>query len=88
MKKILPIDPDHPDQSVLYHAAALIRTGGVVAIPTDTFYGLAADPFDSKIVSRLFEIKGRESSKPILLLISELPMLSPLVKEISPLQKG
>lgn len=85
MKKVIPVDPDDPDPSVLLDVAALIRKGGVAAIPTDTFYGLAADPFDSKVVSRLFEIKGRESSKPILLLISELRMLPALVEEVSPL---
>lgn len=85
MKKVIPIDPDDPDSSLLSDAAALIRKGGVVAIPTDTFYGLAANPFDSQVVSRLFDIKGRESSKPILLLISRLEMLPSLVEEISPL---
>ncbi|TAK06551.1 MAG: threonylcarbamoyl-AMP synthase [Candidatus Manganitrophaceae bacterium] len=85
MKKVNPIDPDDPDRSVLFAAAALIRKGGVVAIPTDTFYGLAADPFNLKVVRRLFEIKGRDSSKPILLLISGLQMLPSLVEEVSPL---
>jgi L-threonylcarbamoyladenylate synthase len=85
MRKVIPIDPDDPDPSILSDVAALIRKEGVVAIPTDTFYGLAADPFDAKVVSRLFGIKGRETSKPILLLISGLQMLPPLVEEISPL---
>lgn len=84
MKKVIPIDPDDPDSAVLSDVAALIRKNGVVAIPTDTFYGLAANPFDVKTVSRLFEIKGRDSSKPILLLISGLQMLPSLVEEISP----
>lgn len=85
MKKVIPIDPDDPDSAVLGAAAALIRTNGVVAIPTDTFYGLAANPFDAKVLSRLFEIKGRDPSKPILLLISRPQMLPSLVEEISPL---
>ncbi len=85
MKKVIPIDPDDPDSSLLSDAAALIRKGGVVAIPTDTFYGLAADPFDPKVISRLFEIKGRDASKPILLLISRLEMLPSLVEGLSPL---
>jgi L-threonylcarbamoyladenylate synthase len=85
MRKVIPINPDDPDPAILSEVAALIRKGGVVAIPTDTFYGLAADPFDPKVVSRLFEIKGREPSKPILLLVSGLQMLPGLVEEISPL---
>jgi len=85
VKKIIPIDPNDPDSAVLSDVAALIQKNGVVAIPTDTFYGLAANPFDVKTVSRLFEIKGRDTSKPILLLISGLQMLPSLVEEIPPL---
>lgn len=50
-------------------AADLIRAGQVVAIPTDTVYGLAADPFQPAAVERLFRLKGRPENKPILLLV-------------------
>jgi len=50
-------------------AAAVIRAGGIVAIPTDTVYGLAADPFQPGAVERLFRLKGRPENKPILLLV-------------------
>ena len=53
----------------LSEAAALIRAGQVVAIPTDTVYGLAADPFQPAAVERLFRLKGRPENKPILLLV-------------------
>ncbi|MBI3802844.1 MAG: threonylcarbamoyl-AMP synthase [Nitrospirae bacterium] len=85
MRKVIPVDPNHPERRVLQEIAALIHKGGVVAIPTDTFYGLAADPFDADAVRRLFTIKGRAYSKPILLLIADRAMLSPLIEEIPPI---
>jgi L-threonylcarbamoyladenylate synthase len=51
-----------------------LRMGGVIAFPTDTAYGLGADPFNEKAVRRIFEIKGREETKPILLLVDSIPM--------------
>lgn len=85
MRKVIPVDPDRPDRLVLQEIAALIRNGGVAAIPTDTFYGLAANPFDPAAVARLFEIKGRAHSKPILLLIADRRMLAALIEEVPPL---
>ncbi|MFP3982794.1 MAG: L-threonylcarbamoyladenylate synthase [Desulfurivibrionaceae bacterium] len=65
-------------------AAEIIKQGGVVAFPTETYYGLAADPFNSEAVKKLFRLKNRPEQKPVLLLISDLEQLEPLVKEIPP----
>ena len=51
-----------------------LRAGGVIAFPTDTAYGLGADPFNEKAVHRIFEIKGRPENKPILLLVNSMAM--------------
>jgi L-threonylcarbamoyladenylate synthase len=85
MKKVIPIDPSNPDPSVLTSLGGVIRSGGVVAFPKDTFYGLAVNPFDPKALNRLYEIKHRDRKKPILLLISSAEMLQPLVAEVLPL---
>jgi len=53
-------------------AAAVIAQGGVVALPTDTFYGLAADPAQPEAVARLAAMKGRPPDKPFPLLIAKL----------------
>lgn len=58
-------------QRTIARAAELIGAGGVIAFRTDTFYGLGADPFDRAAVQRLKELKGREDSKPILIVISD-----------------
>lgn len=55
----LAIDPVNPDASALASALAALRSGDVVACPTDTLYGLAADPRRRDAVERVFAIKGR-----------------------------
>jgi L-threonylcarbamoyladenylate synthase len=53
-------------------AARAIRRGEIVGVPTDTVYGLAADPFDEAALDRLYEVKGRGSGKPIAILVASL----------------
>jgi len=69
---------------LLEQAAAQIRRGGVVAIPTDTCYGLAANPFDPKALDRIFTIKGRSPLKPISIFIAHRDMLAPLISDDGP----
>jgi L-threonylcarbamoyladenylate synthase len=78
------VDRRHPDWPRIRLAAAAIRQGQVVAIPTDTVYGLAGDPFRPAVVDRIFEIKGRAKDQPILLLIASLDQLHALVRDIPP----
>ena len=58
-------------QDQIQTAVDLLRRGGVVAIPTDTLYGLAADPLDEGAVRRIFRLKGRPAGNPIPLLLSD-----------------
>lgn len=53
---------------------SFLRAGGVIGFPTDTAYGLGADPFNEAAVRRIFEIKGRPENKPILLLVNSVEM--------------
>jgi L-threonylcarbamoyladenylate synthase len=53
---------------------SFLRAGGVIGFPTDTAYGLGADAFNETAVRRIFEIKGRPESKPILLLVNSMAM--------------
>ena len=63
-------------------AAAVLRRGGLVGFPTETYYGLAADPFNPDAVAALFTVKQRPRHKPILTLIGGLEQLSLLVAEV------
>jgi len=53
---------------------SFLSAGGVIGFPTDTAYGLGADPFNESAVRRIFEIKGRAEDKPILLLVNSVEM--------------
>jgi L-threonylcarbamoyladenylate synthase len=53
---------------------ALLGGGGIIAFPTDTAYGLGVDPFNEAAVDRLFRLKGRPETKPILLVVDSIPM--------------
>ncbi len=64
-------------------AASIVSAGGVIAFRTDTFYGLGADPLNEPAVRRIRELKGREESKPILILIADVSELERFVVEPS-----
>lgn len=68
----------------LTQAREIIARGGVIAFRTDTFYGLGADPFNASAVQKVKDLKGREGSKPILVLISDVEQLSRLIESRSP----
>jgi len=59
----LVVDPARPDPAAIERAAQSLQRGGVVAIPTDTLYGLAVDPFNAAAVARVFAIKGRSEER-------------------------
>ena len=67
----LPVDPDHPAQDVLSEAARVLREGGLVAFPTETVYGLAADAGNAAAVERLYRLKGRNPNKAMALLVGD-----------------
>jgi len=65
-------------------AAALLRSGGVVAFPTETVYGLGALAFDAAAVARVFEIKGRPEFDPLIVHVLDDAMLAGIASEIDP----
>ena len=66
------VDPGAPQRDAIEEAATWIRDGGVIAIPTDTLYGIAADPFNPRAVARVFEIKGRDADRALPLVAADL----------------
>lgn len=80
---LIEIDPDHPLPEAVERAAAIIRQGGVVAIPTDALYTLVADPLNLHAVGRVFAAKRREIQRALPLLISGNFMAEELAKELS-----
>jgi len=66
-------------------AAQIILQGGVIAFPTETFYGLAAEAGAEAALKKIFRAKGREEEKPLLLLVADPGWLQGLVQEVPPL---
>lgn len=69
----------------LEYAARLILAGRVVAFPTDTFYGLGADPFNLAAVSEVFRVKGRTADRPLPLLVATIEQALELTHNPPPL---
>lgn len=69
---VLLINPVHPEPDLLTKAADVILQGGVIGYPTETVYGLGANALSDAVVEKIFELKGREKNKPILIIASEL----------------
>ena len=80
--EILKINSEVPESSLIRYAADQIRAGQVLGMPTDTFYGLAADPFNLRAVDRVYEIKSRSRHKPLSLLIESVEQAKELAKPL------
>ena len=78
--RILTVSKENPEMK---EAAEVILRGGVIAFPTDTLYGLGASIRHKGALERIYEMKGRDPSKPILVLVPDIEVLSPFVAEIS-----
>jgi L-threonylcarbamoyladenylate synthase len=80
--EIVKISFENPEISLVKYAADQIRSGEVLGMPTDTFYGLAADPFNLRAVDKVYEIKTRSRHKPLSLLISSVEQAEELAKDL------
>ena len=72
---VLHVDPAEPREDRLRRAAEVLRSGEVVALPTETFYGLAVDPFNPSALRRLGTLKGKPEGSPVLLLLASTVQL-------------
>jgi L-threonylcarbamoyladenylate synthase len=80
---LVEISPDNPQLNVLARAAAAVRRGKVIAIPTDALYTLIADPFHLGAVARVFRAKGRETHRSLPLLVNDILMAEDLAGELN-----
>ncbi len=76
--EIVKMSSQVPEASLVAYVAEKIRAGEVLGMPTDTFYGLAADPFNLHAVDRVYEIKSRSRHKPLSLLIESVDQAAEL----------
>jgi len=66
-------------EAAVERAVGVLRQGGIVAFPTETYYGLAVDPFNPDALRRLFAAKKRTTQKPILTVVNSREQLAPLI---------
>jgi L-threonylcarbamoyladenylate synthase len=82
--EIVRINQERPEPSLVSYAAQQIRSGEVLGMPTDTFYGLAADPFNLRAVDKVYDIKSRSRHEPLSLLIEGVEQAEELAKPPMP----
>lgn len=87
MARIIKIDPKNPDIKKIHKAAEVLKKGGIVAFPTDTFYGLGADAANDEAVKKIYSIKERDYYKPILILMDNKDKVSKYVKDMPQIAK-
>lgn len=81
--RLLKIAPDCPGDA-FQKAVEVLKAGGLVAFPTESFYGLAVNIMDPAAIQRLFEVKGRGPDQPILLLLGSLSDLEQYAAQVPP----
>ena len=85
--KLIKIDADDPNKEDMREAAEIIRSGGLVAFPTETVYGLGANALDPEASKRIYAAKGRPSDNPLIVHISRFEELLSIAKEVPPQAK-
>jgi L-threonylcarbamoyladenylate synthase len=81
--ELLRIHPDEPEPHLVGQVVETLRRGAVVALPTDTFYGLAVDPVNLRAVEHIYELKSRARHKPLSLLIADVAQAYELARSIN-----
>ena len=71
--ELLKVSQEDPNPAAMRYAADLIRRGELVAIPTDTFYGIAADPYNLAAVEQIYRVKGRPETRAMPVLVNSVP---------------
>ena len=82
MAEIIKIDFDYPDPA-LKNALNILKNGGIVSFPTETFYGLGVNALDEHAVIKVYQVKGRDINKPLLVFIASKEQLSDLTPHVN-----
>jgi len=81
--ELLRVNAQTPEADLLRYAADFLTRGSVIAIPTDTFYGLAADPFNLAAVDEIYRVKGRPETRALPILVNSIEQAILLAREAS-----
>ena len=80
--ELLKVSPEDPNPAAMRYAADLIRRGELVAIPTDTYYGIAADPFNLAAVEQIYKVKGRPETRALPILVNSIAQAVSLSRDV------
>jgi tRNA threonylcarbamoyl adenosine modification protein (Sua5/YciO/YrdC/YwlC family) len=81
----LKVSAVDPDKNTMRYAAEFIRRGQVVGVATDTFYGLAADPFNLAAIEEIYRVKGRPEDRALPILVNSIEQALTLARDVPPL---
>jgi L-threonylcarbamoyladenylate synthase len=79
--ELVAVDPETPDPALIARAAAIIRRGGLVGMPTETVYGLAANALDPDAIARIYAAKGRPRQNPLIAHVASVAAARELAAE-------
>jgi L-threonylcarbamoyladenylate synthase len=82
MPEILKIGADNSEEIILTRAVEILVDGGIIAYPTETFYGLGADATNEEAIEKIFAVKGRNFKNPVSLIIGQANDIHPLVQDV------
>ena len=80
--ELLKVSAGAPDSTAIRYAAEFIKRGQVVGVPTDTFYGLAADPFNLAAVEEIYRVKGRPENRALPILVNSIEQAAILTRDV------
>ena len=79
---VVTVDKEHPDRKVMEEAGRILKSGGLVAFPTETVYGLGGDGLNPGSSQKIYLAKGRPSDNPLIIHIADLESLDKIVRRI------
>lgn len=86
-KKTIYLKEEQIDETKIEEIANAIKEGKLIIFPTDTVYGIGTNAYNEEACKKIYEIKGRPSCKPLIILISDISMIEDLVENISPTEQ-
>ena len=75
---LLKINPINPQERLIKHVVEHLKKGGIIAYPTDTFYGIGCDIMNKKAIERVYQIKQRQKNKPFQFYLFQSETYQPL----------
>ena len=80
MAILIEINPKNPQKRLIERVVEIIRKGGIIAYPTDTYYGIGCDIMNKKAIEKIYQLKQRNKSKPFSFICSDLKNISDYAK--------